>query len=416
MEKIGDVEYSYGSDSNGITNNMQILWKGQDIRDVLRCQIDSSYFVCPVDPYDRSSKKINFNPQIQTICNDIFPIFAEIRKKDTKKDIYASAAMASHLFEQFTPYWKKLLGQGQDILGIRVWEYVLKITKDWEKLNKEKIHKGTPYFFLAENYLLVGDRDLAFAYLMMGFQGDDILGAQTDHINNYPWGSPGYLTVTMSDDPNNQMRPMVLKLRDHLNQIVIEFQKEFNSQFSLLDFDRKFLKNRDLVDFVLFFHYNFFYIYDLHESTKGEYLQDDFSKLRGIDVFLNLALIIDEVLKEVYKKNNNGNLLPKHYISDGIRYLNTMHHWMNYNDLNDYWYKKLKINISDPDVVLPTLLGKSDTYNGNPIPKEVFTLSIAYNFRNFGAHNIRQQSSVVTNYEDIIKNLFFSLFISIQNL
>src|SRR5437867_122421 len=140
MEKFGDVEYGYQSDANGVTINMQIFWKGQDIRDVLRCQIDLSYFVCPVDPYDRSSKKINFNPQIQTICNDIFPIFAEIRKKNTKKDIYASAAMASHLFEQFTIYWERLLNRGQDILGIRVWEYVLDITEKWEELNKEKIH------------------------------------------------------------------------------------------------------------------------------------------------------------------------------------------------------------------------------------------------------------------------------------
>ena len=67
--------------------------------------IDQSVLVRPFDPYDRLSKKIYFNPEIQRICNDIFPIFVEIRKKD----IFASASMASYLFEQFTNYWNSLL-------------------------------------------------------------------------------------------------------------------------------------------------------------------------------------------------------------------------------------------------------------------------------------------------------------------
>jgi hypothetical protein len=156
----------------------------------------------------------------------------------------------------------------------------------------------------------------------------------------------------------------------------------------------------------------------LYVNRKGKYLQDDFSKLRGLDVFLNLALIIDEVLKEVYKKNNNGKLLPKHYISTGIRCLNNIHTWMSDTDLRDYWYQQLKLEIIEfePDVVLPTLLKKSGTHNGNPIPKEIFTLTIAFAFRNFGAHNIKQQNSVVADYEEIIKNLLYSLFISIENL
>jgi hypothetical protein len=415
MEKLGNAEYDYKSRADGVTidTSRQILWEGQDIRVVLRCQIDLSFVVCPIDPYDRSSKKINFNPQIQAICNDIFPIFPEIRKKD----IFASASMASYLFEQFTDYWTRLLDRGQDVLGIRLWEYVLEITEEWEKINKEEIHKGTPYFFLAENYLLIGDRDLAFAYLLTGFMGDKTFGEKTT-VGNYPWESPGYFTAIMSDDPRNQMRPIVLKLRGYLNQFIISYRNEFNSNFTLDDFDKKFLRDRDLVNFVLFFHYNFFYIYDLYVNRKGKYLQDDFSKLRGLDVFLNLALIIDEVLKEVYKKNNNGKLLPKHYISTGIRCLNNIHTWMSDTDLRDYWYQQLKLEIIEfePDVVLPTLLKKSGTHNGNPIPKEIFTLTIAFAFRNFGAHNIKQQNSVVADYEEIIKNLLYSLFISIENL
>lgn len=120
-------------------------------------------------------------------------------------------------------------------------------------------------------------------------------------------------------------------------------------------------------------------------------------------------------MKEVYKKNK-GKLLDEHHISHSILWLCDRQNWMKNNDLSSYWGKQLKLNESDPDVVVPTLLTKSDTYNGNPIRKEVFTLLVAYKFRNYGAHNIRQQKTVVTNYEDIIKNLLYSLFLSVENL
>jgi hypothetical protein len=142
------------------------------------------------------------------------------------------------------------------------------------------------------------------------------------------------------------------------------------------------------------------------------------SPLPGLDVFLNLTLIIDEVLKVVYRKNNNGNLRNnKHAISDSILWLCDRHGWMNSVDLSTYWGSQyLNLNDSDPDIVVPKLLTKLDTYKGNSIPREVLTLLIAYKFRNYGAHNLRQQNTVVTRYEEIIRNLLFSLFISIENL
>jgi hypothetical protein len=249
---------------------------------------------------------------------------------------------------------------------------------------------------------------------MMGFQRDKTLGDESGGVNNYPWGSPGYFVSTMRY--GSHMDPLIRRLRDYLDTFIFDFQAEFSSSFSIQDFEQKFLSDKDLKDISIFFHYNFFYIYDLHVNAGGKNLDDDFSKLRGLDVFLNLALIIDEVLKVVYKKNKNGILQLKHYISTGIVFLNSKHNWMSDKDLNDYWYQKLKINDSEPDAVVPVLLNKSDTFNGNPIPKEIFTLSVAYNFRNFGAHNVKRQNTVVVDYQEIIKNLLYSLFLSIQNL
>jgi hypothetical protein len=47
---------------------------------------------------------------------------------------------------------------------------------------------------------------------------------------------------------------------------------------------------------------------------------------------------------------------------------------------------------------------------------EVFDILLAYKLRNYGGHNIKQQSVFGNSYEAIIKRLIFSLFISIEVL
>src|SRR5206468_10389235 len=110
------------------------------------------------------------------------------------------------------------------------------------------------------------------------------------------------------------------------------------------------------------------------------------------------------------------NLQIDHNMSDSIRWFCDHYNLMNQSDLMDYWGSKLKLKKSKPDTIIPRLLNKSDIYKGNKVPREVFTLLIALKFRNYGAHNIRQQSTVVTRYEDIVKNLLFFLFLSIEKL
>jgi hypothetical protein len=103
-------------------------------------------------------------------------------------------------------------------------------------------------------------------------------------------------------------------------------------------------------------------------------------------------------------------------MSNSILWFCSHYNLMNQSHLMDYWGSKLKLKKSNPDTIIPRLLNKSDIYKGNKVPREVFTLLIALKFRNYGAHNIRQQSTVVTRYEDIVKNLLFSLFLSIEKL
>ena len=104
----------------------------------------------------------------------------------------------SEHIEGFASYWLGLLTNGLDTIAAVVWQNVLSIATDWEKSNMPTtIHKGTAYFFLAETYLLIGDRDLAFMYLYSALNDDIYLSSMASSLN-YPQKAPSYLTATMS--------------------------------------------------------------------------------------------------------------------------------------------------------------------------------------------------------------------------
>jgi hypothetical protein len=352
------------------------------------------------------------------ICNSIFLAVEQIRLK--QKDEELALSFTNYLFERLADYWSlDLLKDGKDITGISYWHEILEITKKWEDSNELgiKIHKGTPYYFLAENYLLVGNRDLAFVYLFNAIGEDRNVGKLIPSLS-YPKGSPASITATMNKNPLNHMRFIVEKLRNMLDGYLTSFHTNLlsHSSFSLHDFDTKFLENDSLLDIVAFFVSNFMCLYDFKETINTKEWQNDFSRLRSLDLFFNVGLIIDEVLKEAYRKHNGG-LLPNHFISNSILWLCDSSQWMSQSNLKDFWGPKdLNLNDEDPDKIVPDLISRSRTYRGNAVREEVFVLLIAYKFRNYAGHNIKQQSVVTSHYEDIISNLIFALFLAIEKL
>ena len=244
MKKYQDIEYNFEYDGDGklIPESRQIIWNGEDVSITIRRLLQQAKINNTISPYDTTTKTIKFSPEIETLCHSIFPVLSHIKNEDE----YASATMASYLFEQFTLYWEFLLGKGKDLLGLNVWEKTLNITYKWENSNQAIIHKGTPYFFLAENYFLLGDRDLAFHFLLNGLEGDRILGEKVK-ASNYPWESPGYLTAIMSDDERNHMVPLIRRVRKYLERFLSEFRQEFKSNFTIDQFDQKLIGYLELM-------------------------------------------------------------------------------------------------------------------------------------------------------------------------
>lgn len=316
-------------------SNMQTTTvKGHDLKGILFELLQKSQITTAV--FDRTSRKIELDRQIDSLCDEVFNAVRSVVKEQDKNP-YRAAVLASYLFECFTPYWTEiLLKKGHDAIGTLFWQEILSITNKWEKTSGIEVHKGTPYFFLAENYLLLGDRDLAFTYLYNALQDDKMLG-NLDNSINYPKTAPSYLTGTMNPNQNNQMYYLVAELRTKLCEYIFLFNNRYPrpQPFTILDFDVKFLANDDLVDIVTFFVFNFLYLADLEKNTRPILLKNQFSRLKAMDTIFNFCLVIDETLK--YAESKKVSITQNHYISDGILWLVCDYQrWMTRDNLTDF--------------------------------------------------------------------------------
>jgi len=407
--KKGKIEYEF----IGGKPSVRIYYNGIPLNDYVTTILNTAPIVI-ADPFDQSTKQITIPRSVNNICNDVFDAIKIVKLTD--KDEELAAYLAARLFESFTPYWRvNLLNEAKDMLGIYFWKEVLKLTRDWEAINSVKIHTGTPNFFLSENYFLVGDRDLAFVYLYDALEDDKILNVLAP-VFNYPHTAPASYTATMHPDTANKMFYIVKEMRDRLSSYIVKFNAAYNGKFTIGDFDAKFRLNTALGDVVSFFVYNFLYLLIIEKNTKPRSLNNDFSRLRSLDLFFNFCLVIDETLKVLYTIKK-GKITGEHYISNSILWLCDDKKWISESELQDFWGKKfLKLNGSEPDVIVPRLLMANEVWNGRLVPKEVFPLLVAYKFRNYGGHSIAQQQVITKEYAKILDQLIFALFIAINEM
>src|SRR5918996_746408 len=143
----------------------------------------------------------------------------------------------------------------------------------------------------------------------------------------------------------NQMYYFVDELRRQLDQYIQFFNLEYSKSFSVTEFDKKFLSALYMKDIISFFVFNFVYLVEL---------------------------------------KNQGQVNSKHFISDGIKWLSGFRKWkLSTNDLEDFWgTANLNLNGTDPDIVMPRLLAKNESYKNISVNRELHDLLIVYKLRN----------------------------------
>ncbi len=391
----GKLDVSYNPQNNKVH---QLSKKGTN----LRVFISSILINLDKNQGHPFSSKIRyfFPKEIEGICFEVFDAIKEIQSKDN--DILA-AYTASKLYESFSGYWRnELLSQGLLYTGVSFWQELISITLDWESKNSPtKIHKGTPFFFLSYNCLHNGDNDGGFTYLHNAIVDDMKLP-----FLNYPDDAPAYLTATMSDKKNNFMFPDVAKLRLFLNNHILKFESEFSS-FSINKFDNKCLRTKDLSNVVLFFVYNFKVIFDQERKTNNSILQNDFSRLKTLDLFFNLGLIVDETIR--YHANYLGTPIFG-MMGKSVQWFLEYVYGLSQSQFESIiGTNDLNLKYDSLDVIIPKIF----SYMSNPprgITKEIFPILLAYKIRNHAGHNLDQQTILTLHYDRILQQMMNALF------
>jgi hypothetical protein len=106
---------------------------------------------------------------------------------------------------------------------------------------------------------------------------------------------------------------------------------------------------------VYFFVFNFIYLYEIIKHTERKLLENDFSRLKILDLIFNLSLIIDETLKNTQSTIENKMLSRSHKISDGIKWLCGHEKWMDETDVQNFWKGNLNVAKDEPNNVIPAL-------------------------------------------------------------
>ena len=342
---------------------------------------------------------------IDALCNSV-------KQLKNMGENYTAAYLATTVFQGLTDFSESLKNEGRSIHACNYWRNILNFVNDSEDKNNVKIHKGHPYFFLAYYYILHGDTGTGFVYASSAIKQDEDLGELCPELN-YPHEAPIYLTTFLVDNPANRMWELVKELRQELNIYITSFNNELNKKFTLQDFDKKFLQNEsnpDLKDLRIKFVFCFWSLVELRKKTKSQTLINDFSKLRNLSVIFDFCLIVDKILEANTKIGQNG---MGNNVMKVCRHLKILTR-KDREKIEEIYH--LKINNADPDKVLTNLLPMNLVIGEKKIPKLAICYLIAWNLRNYGGHNIKQQKCLVQNFDDIVEILMKCIICSIELL
>ena len=356
-----------------------------------------------IDVYHKPSFSLSSN--FIQIMNAILD---DIKQLIQSGDFLLSRNTSDAIFNACTLYWQKLIANGQLFIAKEFWRRILDLVIEWEirHRNRIRIHKGTPYFFLTHTCLLLDDIENTFIYLSKTIEEDKRICHRFGQ--NY-LNAPAYSTISLSANQNNFMYPKVEEVRNYLQERLRLYNRKLRKKVKFSTIERKFFRNKKYTDPMIFLNF-FIHIIRIQEDSI-EKLNNDFSKMRMLNLMFGICLIIDKTLWIRFSKSHR-------YIPGNIKSLCLKKGWCsNRNDAQVIWDNVVKNDFesnrtTDFENIIDTLLDFQLKYNGNFVRKEIQILFLLWGLRNQGAHRLEKQNILIRRYKDIIQALMNAFFMS----
>jgi hypothetical protein len=316
----------------------------------------------------------------------------------------------------FNVFYSLVVGTAKDRNPLRdlfVMRAIIDIVWKWEE-SHENVHKGSAYYWAALSLLRSGDILGAYPYIFSAAEEDEanILPEMGDYR-----GSPANMTISLLPNPNNALYSLVVSpLRDFLQSYVTRYNSSTGNTLDLSGLDTKFLQvqSTPLKDIRKFFVATLHELYHSQAVDAPQLTDNDYVKLKRMDLLFNLALITDQILEHRYRQRPMARAVFELAVDRGWTSIDT-------TLPKDKWVGEFLGRIvprlnDHPNLVIAQILDGTATFNRNPLDGSQRGIFLAYHIRNHAAHNIESIDILVNRYHEVLENLVFAFLLSVEVL
>ena len=265
-----------------------------------------------------------------------------------------------------------------------LWNDVLKLAYNWEEKTGERIHKGTPYYFLGVTLILRKDLDRGFLMMHQALEEDK--RSFKDSYTQYP----AYFFVTLNYENDQYFRQQILVIANYIDERLESYRESGRGSLNMSDFKSRFLMETKLQESVFYFVFSVFRIRRLVVETNLKHTQNVFGSLLQANIIFDLCLVIETILKNKIPPDPDPR---KRYV---MFYLLEKLSAKSSLSLNKDKLKQINGSFNTNfKTTLESLLESRYEFQDRTEPQQIETdLAIAYGFRNFGAHKIEYHSII----------------------
>lgn len=301
-------------------------------------------------------------------------------------------------FSKFSIFWNFYIDTKDFINGHKLWENLYKMALKWEKNNnKEKLHKGSLFYFWGANYLFSHAIDEAYILLHQAVNED-----KRSQIKKKP-DTPAFRFVTLEE--KGQYLGNYVKIQINFIEGEIQKYNVINQRnFTFQEFKVKFLES-DFIDEIFLFSFIISKYIDI-VNIQSKLFNNQFTNLAFLSLIFDLTNIIERLLKV---KSTKGDKFQQYLVQLSIsNNLNITQDLQNLNNnIKSIGFENLLKNI---------IQNKYLINNKTKLTEIERNIYLSYLIRNHRAHNISSVEVISKKQDDIFSSILYTLFYVIDTI
>lgn len=324
-------------------------------------------------------------------------------------------------FSNFVCPWNMALEIGLYYKAEQIWEEAICIALKWENKKSERLHKGTPYYFLGVSQILAEKVDQGLISMHQALEEDkETPGKDLSE-------SPALDLVLLNPDEDRQaFKIKVQEISDILKSYLEDYRTERNKSLTFDGFKSKFLDRSKLRDEAFSVVHGLFKI-DQVRRMNPHLFNNYLAFYNQTSVLFAFCRVVDVLLQ---KAVDNGNLQVKVNDYNLHEYMKSLVENEEGKDICSGKFSNIKEDReNDFEGTLMTILAENyELREDSTVTHWEADLATTKFFRDFGAHyvgppNNSSESTVAKNYtevvhenfEDIVQRILNVLFLTLEN-